>query len=226
MFFVERLESMVANGRKMPLTTNVIVDQTAALDLIDELRHAIPEEVQSARRISAEGERIIERAQREAEEIIARAQEQAAFLIEERELTRAAQEESARILEQADVDAEEVRRGADEYAAGILIALEGEVVRTLQGIKRGIALLDERRAQLREQPAQAQFASADPGLSDVDPEPAYAPAPGYASGPAYEPAYEPEPGYGDEPEAEPSGGVSGWPGGDAAPAPKPRSRRR
>jgi hypothetical protein len=150
MFFVERLESMVANGRKLPLTTNVVVDQAAALDLIDELRHAIPEEVQSARRISAEGERIIERAQREAEDIIGRAQEQAAFLIEERELTRGAQEESARIVEAAEADAEEVRRGADEYAASILITLEGEVVRTLQGIKRGIALLDERRSQLRE----------------------------------------------------------------------------
>jgi hypothetical protein len=150
MFFVERLESMIANGRKLPLTTNVVMDQAAALDLIDELRHAIPEEVQSARRISAEGERIIERAQREAEDIIGRAQEQAAFLIEERELTRVAQEESARIVDAAEADAEEVRRGADEYAASILITLEGEVVRTLQGIKRGIALLDERRAQLRE----------------------------------------------------------------------------
>ena len=149
MFFVERLESMVANGRKLPLTTNVVVDQAAALDLIDELRHAIPEEVQAARRISSEGERIIERAQREAEDIIGRAQEQAAFLIEERELTRAAQEESARIIEAAEADAEDIRAGADEYAASILIGLEGEVVRTLQGIKRGIQLLDERRSQLR-----------------------------------------------------------------------------
>ncbi|MCU0504973.1 MAG: hypothetical protein MUE82_04220 [Chloroflexi bacterium] len=211
MFFVERLESMVANGRKLPLTTNVVVDQTAALDLIDELRHAIPEEVQSARRISAEGERIIERAQREAEEIIARAQEQAAFLIEERELTRAAQEESARILEQADMDAEEVRRGADEYAASILITLEGEVVRTLQGIKRGIALLDERRAQLRTPepaPMGAAMGAAMPldghDIPDMEPEP------GYDVEPAPEPA---EPGY-----------VAGWPEPD--PEAVQRSRRR
>jgi hypothetical protein len=168
MFFVERLESMVANGRKLPLTTSVVVDQAAALDLIDELRHAIPEEVQSARRISAEGERIIERAQREAEEIIGRSQEQAAFLIEERELTRAAQEESARIVEAAEGDAEEVRRGADEYAASILITLEGEVVRTLQGIKRGIALLDERRAQLREPVAPLPIAEEHLAVAAAD----------------------------------------------------------
>ena len=58
MFFVERLEAMIANGRKLPLTSNVVVDQAAALDLVDELRHAVPEEVQSARRINAEGERL------------------------------------------------------------------------------------------------------------------------------------------------------------------------
>ena len=209
MFFVERLESMVANGRKLPLTTNVVVDQAAALDLIDELRHAIPEEVQSARRISAEGERIIERAQREAEEIIARAQEQAAFLIEERELTRAAQEESARILEQADLDAEEVRRGADEYAASILITLEGEVVRTLQGIKRGIALLDERRAQLREQEPVA--APMMPDAQDI---------PSMALDPAY-PAYAAEP----APEPADPGSVTGWPEPDAEAVQRTRRRR-
>ena len=38
-----------------------------------------------------------------------------------------------------------MRRGADEYAASVLIGLEGEVVRTLQSIKKGITLLDERR---------------------------------------------------------------------------------
>ena len=38
--------------------------------------------------------------------------------------------------------------GADEYAVGVLVGLEGDVVKTLQSIKKGIALLDERRASL------------------------------------------------------------------------------
>jgi hypothetical protein len=145
---VERLESLLANGKKLPLTSNVIVDQVAALDLIDQLRVAVPEEVRAAKRINAEGERIIEKAQEEAEGILARAQEQAAFLIEERGLTEAAREEGRRIVAQAEDDGDEVRRGADEYAASILIGLEGDLVRTLQSIKKGIALLDERRAAL------------------------------------------------------------------------------
>ena len=149
MFLVERLESIIANGKKLPLTNNVVVDQVAALDLIDQLRVAVPEEVHAAKRINSQGERIIENAQEEAERIIAKAQEQAAFLIDERGLTQAAEEESRRILDRAEADGEEVRRGADEYAASVLIGLEGDVVRTLQSIKKGIAMLDERRASLR-----------------------------------------------------------------------------
>ena len=147
-FLVERLESLIANGKKLPLTTNVVVDQNAALGLIDELRVAVPEEVRAAKRINAEGERIIEKAQDEAERIVARAQEQAAFLIDERGLTQAAEAESRRIIAEAHDDADEIRRGADEYAVSVLVGLEGDVVKTLQSIKKGIALLDERRAEL------------------------------------------------------------------------------
>jgi hypothetical protein len=144
MFLVERINALLENGRKLPLSNNVVVDQSNALDLVEQLRLAVPEEVKQARRITEESDRILERAQEEADRIIARAQEQAAFLIEERELTRAAEERSRQIVEQGHGQADEIRRGADEYAAGVLIRLEGEVVKVLQSIKRGIALLDER----------------------------------------------------------------------------------
>jgi F0F1-type ATP synthase membrane subunit b/b' len=126
----------------------VVVDQNAALGLIDELRVAVPEEVRAAKRINSEGERILEKAQEEAERIIAKAQEQAAFLIDERGLMQMAETESRRIVANAEADAADIRRGADEYAVNVLVGLEGDVVKTLQSIKKGIALLDERRALL------------------------------------------------------------------------------
>ncbi len=106
----------------------------------------MPEEVRAAKRINQEGERIIDKAQEEAERIVARAQEQAAYLIDERGLTEAAEDESRRIIAIAEDEAAQVRQGADDYASGVLSALEGEVGRTLGGIQRGIAMLDERRA--------------------------------------------------------------------------------
>jgi regulator of protease activity HflC (stomatin/prohibitin superfamily) len=159
------------------MTNNVVIDQAAALGLIDELRVAVPEEVRAAKRINSEGERIIEKAQEEAERIVARAQEQAAFLIDERGLTQQADADSRRILAEAQEDAEEVRRGADEYAVNVLVGLEGDVVKTLQSIKKGIAMLDERRADIRSGPedgtaapqqAYDEYAEDDPAEEQED----------------------------------------------------------
>jgi hypothetical protein len=174
-FLVERLESLIANGKPLPLTKSAIVDREAALNLIDELRVAVPEEVRAAKRINQEGERIMEKAQEEAERTVARAQEQAAFLIGERGLTDAADLESRRILDQAEDDADAVRRGADEYAAGVLAALAAEVTRTLHGIERGLGMLDERHAAYEAAGAEAAAAAGpEPGLDDEGEE---APAP-------------------------------------------------
>jgi len=153
----------------------VVVDQNAALGLIDELRVAVPEEVRAAKRINAEGERIIEKAQEEAERVVARAQEQAAFLIDERGLTDAADLESRRIIDEAHIAADEIRRGADEYAVSVLVGLEGDVSNTLLSIKKGIALLDDRRARILADDADGdQRQSAEDGWQD---EPQDAPAP-------------------------------------------------
>ena len=156
-FLVERLESLIANGKNLPMTKNAIIDRDAALNLIDELRVAVPEEVRAAKRINQEGGRIIEKAQEEAERIVARAQEQAAYLIGERGLTEAAEDESRRIVAQAEEEAADVRHGADEYAAGVLGSLEADITHTLSGITRGLEMLDQRRTAYLEaqEPAPA-----------------------------------------------------------------------
>ena len=147
-FLLERLESLVATGKSLPLTRNAVVDRDAILDLVDQLRVAIPEEVRAAKRINAEGERIIEKAEEEASRIVSRAQEQAAFLIGERGLLELAEEEGRKIIAAADVAAEATRAGADDYAFGLLEALEIEVGKALAGVQKGIAVLDDRRAAL------------------------------------------------------------------------------
>src|SRR5690348_17210906 len=144
MFLLERLESLVATGTGVPRTRKVLVDKDAILDLIDQLRVAVPEEIHAAKRINAESERIIEKANDEAGRITARAQEQAAYLIGERGLTEAAEAEGRRIVGQAQDAADGVRDGADAYASQILTTLEAEVRKALAGIEKGIDVLDGR----------------------------------------------------------------------------------
>lgn len=146
MFLLERLEAHIESGRALPLTGSVVIDKEAALAYIDEMRAVFPREIAEANRTNAERDRIIERATEESERILARAQEQAAFLIEERGLTQMAEEEGARIIQRAHEEAAQTQRGADEYAANVLVGLEGELVRTLQSVRKGVEMLDARGA--------------------------------------------------------------------------------
>ncbi|MEA2653323.1 MAG: hypothetical protein QOI37_550 [Chloroflexota bacterium] len=66
---------------------------------------------------------------------------------------------SDEITATAERDADAIRRGADEYAVSVLVGLEGDVVKTLQSIKNGIALLGDRRSSL---------GTADAGSDDRD----------------------------------------------------------
>src|SRR4029077_12464894 len=149
LFLVERLESLVASAKKVPLTNNVVLDQAAILELIDQLRVAVPDEVRQAKRITEDAGRITERARDEADQIQARAQEQAAQMLEERELVKLAQQRATEIIDQASGEAAEGRRGDAEYAAGGLLRLEGAGSKALTSIKRGIDMLDERHRSPR-----------------------------------------------------------------------------
>src|SRR6266446_6185085 len=60
-----------------------------------------------------------------------------------------AQAEGRRIVEQAEDTAGGIRQGADDYASQILDALEQEVTKALAGIRKGIEVLDDRRADLQ-----------------------------------------------------------------------------
>ncbi|MEO8272750.1 MAG: hypothetical protein ABI620_01620 [Chloroflexota bacterium] len=149
MFLLERLESQIATGTGVPRTRKVLVDKDAVLDLIDQLRVAVPEEIHAAKRINAESERIIEKANEESGRIAARAQEQATYLIGEKGLLEAAQAEGRRIIAEASAAADETRGGADDYAAGILETLDGEVRKALAAIEKGMDVLEARQAELR-----------------------------------------------------------------------------
>jgi hypothetical protein len=143
-FLVERLEALVVNARKMPLTSQIILEQATVLDLIDQLRVAIPEEVRQARRINQESDRVLARARDEAEQIIGAAQEQAALLLQDQSILREAESKAQEILDRAQGKSEETMRGADEYAADVLVRLESDLVKTLSIIKKSLEVIEER----------------------------------------------------------------------------------
>src|SRR5713226_10012728 len=143
-FLVERLEALVVNGKKVPMTGQVWLEQAAVLDLIDQLRVAIPEEVKQARRINQESDRVLSKAREEAEQIIGEAQEQAALLLQDQAILREAEAKANEMLARAQTKSDETMGGADQYAADVLVRLESDLVKTLSIIKKSLEVLEER----------------------------------------------------------------------------------
>ena len=146
-FLVERLEALAVNARKLPMTSQIILEQAAVLDLIDQMRVAIPDEVKQARRIVQESERVVQKAREEAEQIIGAAQEQAAILLQDQSILRDAENRAGDMELNAQTKADETMRGPDQYASDVLIRLESDLVKTLSIVKKSLEVLEERRPE-------------------------------------------------------------------------------
>ena len=121
----------------------VIVDERAILEVIDEMRIRIPEEIREARRVLREREQIPQSAQMEAEQIIQQAREQADQMLRDEEIVKQAEASAQQILQESEERAEASREEMDIYALNLLRDLERRLMSHLSSIQRGVAALDE-----------------------------------------------------------------------------------
>ena len=143
---VDRLEELFfSESRSIWLTHSVIVNEDRVLDIIDQMRVSIPEEIKKAQQILAQRDRILAQAQEEAARTIALAREKSEQLVERDGIVDAARARAEQILEQARLDGEKTKREADEYVLQTLTRLEAEMERTLTQVRNGIRTLQSEK---------------------------------------------------------------------------------
>lgn len=140
---VDRLEELFNESRPIWLTHSVIVDEDRMLDLIDQMRVAVPEEIKKAQQIITQRDRILAQAKEEANRTIALAREKAEKQLEDNEIIDAAKTRAEEILEQAKNDAEEAQREADKYILETLASLESHLDRQLSQVRNGIKTIQD-----------------------------------------------------------------------------------
>jgi len=145
MHLVDRLEELVMEGRAVPFSRRVIVDEERFLDLVDQMRVSIPDEIKKARRIQQERERIIAQANEEAGRIVNLSQEEAGNLISEHEIVKVAEARAAVILERAQNEARQIRKDADDYVTEALGQLEYQLDGLLTTVRNGLRRVQQSR---------------------------------------------------------------------------------
>lgn len=138
---VDRLEELFNESRPIPLTHNVIVDEDRMLDLIDQMRVAIPEEVKRAQQVLSQRDRILAQSQEEANRTLALAREKSEGLVEQSAIVEAARIRVREIEAEALRDAENTRVEADNYVIETLSRLEQQLERSLNQARNGILAL-------------------------------------------------------------------------------------
>lgn len=151
---VDRLEELFNESRPIPLTNNVIVDEDRMLDIIDQMRVAIPEEVKKAQKMIAERERTMAQAQEEAKRTLQLAREKSEGLVERDAIVSAAEARAEQIEAQARLDAETTRSDADNYVLESLTNLEMEMDRILNQVRNGIRAIMHTQENPKGEPAQ------------------------------------------------------------------------
>lgn len=140
---VDRLEEVLNQSRPLWFTKSVIVDEDRILDIIDQMRVAIPDEVKKAQQLLAQRDRLLAQAQEEANRTIAIAREKSEQLVERDAIVQAAQVRAEQIITQSRSSIEDTRREADNYVIETLTTLEIELDRYLTQVRNGIRTLKD-----------------------------------------------------------------------------------
>ena len=115
---VDRLEELVAGAQKMPIGNRAILDRRRLLDIVDQMRIAVPQEVREAQDIVAHRDAMRREAEEEGRILLAQAEERAARLVEAHEIAQAARRRAEEIATEAEARLEERIAAASFLSSG------------------------------------------------------------------------------------------------------------
>lgn len=133
---LEELENVIVNANDVPFTNKKMVDKDEIERLIDAINQSLPNELESARRIVADKERILLDAEKKADDTIAQAKDYIARITEESELVKQAQERADEVVTAANRSAEELRNSSVTYATDVLKYVETNMENMLDTLKK------------------------------------------------------------------------------------------
>jgi vacuolar-type H+-ATPase subunit H len=118
-----------------------MINEDEVMELIDQVRFNLPDEIKQANWTVSEQQRIITEAHAEAARIMSRANERAEETSSDHEVLRRAERHAAQLIKDAQAKSDQIIREAEAYALEQLKQLEAHLGRTLATVRRGVEAL-------------------------------------------------------------------------------------
>jgi hypothetical protein len=125
----------------VPLSTQIMLNEDELMELIDQIRFNLPDEMKQANWTVSEQNRIMTEAHAEAARTMSRANERAEEAASEHEVLRRAERHASQMVKDAQAKSDQIIRDAEGYALEQLKQLEAHLGRTLATVRRGVEAL-------------------------------------------------------------------------------------
>lgn len=134
---LEELSILIEEAKAVPLSASCMVNRAAVLDLIDDIRDALPSSLSDADQLLAEREAVVSEGRRDAERLIAEAREQQMQMLSQHEIYLVAVAESEALRAGTFDEVTRMRRETDDYIDARLATFEITLHKTLAAVERG-----------------------------------------------------------------------------------------
>jgi hypothetical protein len=150
---IDRLEALVTTSRVMPGTSSRLVDDDKLMEVVEQLRLAIPQDLRAAQEVIERKDNILSQAQIDAKRTKSQAEEEFRNRVDQSdvlatarrhaaELEEEAERKATRMTNQAATEAQRNRNEADAYVLQSLRRLETEMTSILGTVRRGLDALN------------------------------------------------------------------------------------
>ena len=149
---IDRLDALVNTSRKMPATRSRLVDAERVMELVEQLRLSIPQDITAAQEVINRKDAIINQVQIDARRIRTEAEDESRARLDQNEIMVAARRKSEemaeeaehranRLMEQVEAESKTIRDEADAYVVRALRNLETEMTSVLTAVRKGLDTL-------------------------------------------------------------------------------------
>lgn len=134
---LDELAQMVEQAKAVPLSASCMINRAHVLDVIEDIRDALPRSLSDADQLLAEREAVVAEGRLEAQRLIAEAREEQIRMLSQHEIYLVAVAEAEALRAETEDETTRMRRETDDYIDARLATFEITLHKTLTAVERG-----------------------------------------------------------------------------------------
>jgi hypothetical protein len=124
---LDELEELIQTSSKVPFSDKTIVNSDDVTSIIDDIRTSLPKDIQQAKWVKDEQDRILGEAKSEYDKVIIAAKKQAEYLVENDVIKKEAEKRAQALMTEAENHSRHMKLRAYEYIDKLLYDMQNDI---------------------------------------------------------------------------------------------------